>query len=261
MLEVIDKGAVSGAHPAPLLFAHGGCLSASCWDEHFLDFFAERGFRAVAVSYRGHGGSSTPKPLRKCSIADYTDDVRWAADQLGGQPVLIGHSTGGFVVQKYLQSRDAPAGVLLASTPTRGIFPSAVRVWLRHPLIAMRTNIFGGPQDLFNTPPLARDFLFSPQTPQPIVDAGAAAAVPESVRAVFTDQAFRLPRPRRVSTPLLVLGAEHDGLISNNEVRATARAYRTEGEIFPGMGHMMMLEPGWADVAERILGWLGERGL
>lgn len=261
MLEMIDKGATSEAHPAPLLFVHGGCLTADCWDEHFLGFFAERGFRAVALNLRGHGGSSSPKPLKKCSIAEYTDDVRWAADQLGGQPVLIGHSTGGFVVQKYLAKRDAPAAVLLASTPTRGIFPAAVRVWLRHPLVAMRTNIFDGPQDLFNTPPLARDFLYSPQTPQAIVDAGAASAVPDSVRAVFTDQAFLLPRPSRVTTPMLVLGAEHDGLISNNEVRATARAYRTQGEIFPGMGHMMMLEPGWADVANRIQSWLGQRGL
>lgn len=261
MLEVIDKGATSGAHPAPLLFVHGGCLTAACWDEHFLDFFAQRGFRAVALSVRGHGGSSTPKPLRKCSIADYTDDVRWVADQLGGEPVLIGHSTGGFIVQKYLAKRNAPAGVLLASTPTRGISPSALRVWRRHPSVTVRANMFGGAHALFNTPPLARDFLFSPRTPQSIVDGGAAAAVPESLRAVFFDQAVRLPRPKRVTSPLLVLGAEHDGLISVNEVRATARAYGTNAEIFSGMGHMMMLEPGWEAVAGRIQGWLGERGL
>jgi hypothetical protein len=44
------------------------------------------------------------------------------------------------------------------------------------------------------------------------------------------------------------------------DVRATARAYRTEPEFFD-MGHNMMLEPGWADVAERIHAWLETRNL
>jgi len=41
-LEVIDKGVPSSAHPTPLLFVHGACHAAWCWDEHFLDYFAGR---------------------------------------------------------------------------------------------------------------------------------------------------------------------------------------------------------------------------
>jgi hypothetical protein len=55
---------------------------------------------------------------------------------------------------------------------------------------------------------------------------------------------------------MLVLGAEHDGFVSIADVRATARAYQTEPEFFSGMGHNMMLEPGWPDVAGRIHAWL-----
>jgi pimeloyl-ACP methyl ester carboxylesterase len=54
MLEVIDKGSSTESHPAPLLFVHGGCLSAWCWDDHFLDFFADNGYRAIALNLRGH---------------------------------------------------------------------------------------------------------------------------------------------------------------------------------------------------------------
>jgi hypothetical protein len=43
-------------------------------------------------------------------------------------------------------------------------------------------------------------------------------------------------------------------------VRATARAYATKAEFFT-MGHNMMLEPGWADVAGRIHAWLQARDL
>jgi hypothetical protein len=30
-------------------------------------------------------------------------------------------------------------------------------------------------------------------------------------------------------------------------------------QIFPGMAHDMMLEPGWEAAAERILAWLGQQ--
>jgi len=47
-----------------------------------------------------------------------------------------------------------------------------------------------------------------------------------------------------------------------SEVEQAARAYGTEAEIFPGMGHVMMLEAGWQKVADRIIEWVraGERG-
>ena len=64
-----------------------------------------------------------------------------------------------------------------------------------------------------------------------------------------------------MTTSLLVVGALDDGAITPKEVRATARAYRTEAEFFANMGHDMMLEPGWATVAERIHTWLGTHGL
>jgi pimeloyl-ACP methyl ester carboxylesterase len=76
----------------------------------------------------------------------------------------------------------------------------------------------------------------------------------------MTDPMFRRVKTERVTTPMLVLGAVHDGFVSVGAVRATARAYRTEPEFFP-MGHNMMLEPGWADVAKRIHTWLQSRDL
>ncbi len=70
---------------------------------------------------------------------------------------------------------------------------------------------------------------------------------------------LNLPRTHLVTTPLLVLGAECDGCFTPREVRATAAAYRTDAELFPGMGHDMMLEPEWSAVAERMHDWLESR--
>ncbi|BBX66199.1 alpha/beta hydrolase [Mycobacterium saskatchewanense] len=259
MLEVIDKGSCTDAHPVPLLFVHGGWHGAWCWG-NFLDFFATAGYRAVAVSLRGHGASPTPKPLHKVSIADYIDDVRSVADDLGGAPVLVGHSLGGFVIQRYLEDRTAPAAVLVGSVPPQGVLTLAWRVWRRRP--SMTLEAWSDPTLLkfLATPALAREYLFCAETPEAIVESCRQRAGAESVRAAMTDPMLRRVRTRRVNTPMLVLGAEHDGFVSVGEVRATARAYRTEPEFF-GMGHNMMLEPGWLGVAKRIDGWLSARDL
>lgn len=260
MLEVIDKGSCSEAHPVPLLFVHGGWHGARCW-ENFLDFFADAGYRAVAVSLRGHGASPTSKPLRSCSIAEYVDDLRATADGLGGRPVLIGHSLGGFVVQRYLEDRSAPAAVLVGSVPPQGVLGLALRVWRRHPWVSIRAFASGTLLEFVNTPALTREYLFCARTPETIVESCKSQVRPESIRASAIDPMFRRVKTTRVTTPMLVLGAEDDGFVSNADVCATARAYRTEAEFFPGMGHNMMIEPGWAGVADRIHAWLETRDL
>jgi pimeloyl-ACP methyl ester carboxylesterase len=260
MLEVIDRGSVSEAHPVPLLFVHGAWHAAWCWDEYFLSFFADKGYRALAVSLRGHGSSPTPKRLRACSVADYVEDVSLVAESLLIRPVVIGHSMGGLIVQKYLESHDAPAGVLMASMPPRGYLASGLRWMKRHPWDFTRVLMTGKSLAYVNTPQLARERFFSAHTPDSHVLDYATRLQEESARAGL-DGLLSLPRPKRVTTPLLVLGARSDGAVTAKEVHATARAYRTEAEFFPDMGHNMMLESGWVAVAERIHTWLGTRGL
>ncbi|MCV7031113.1 alpha/beta hydrolase [Mycobacterium sherrisii] len=261
MLEVIDKGSCSESHPVPLLFVHGGWHAAWCWDEHFLDFFANEGYRALAVSLRGHGNSPTPKPLRWCSVADYVDDVASVADSLPTRPVVIGHSMSGYVVQKYLESHAAPAGVLVASVPPRGAAGFLLRFTKQHLGRLTAALITGKASALFKTPDAVREKFFSARTPDSTVAHCAARIQDESTRIMLDAMVLDLPRPERVTTPLLVLGAECDDCFTTNEVRSTARAYRTEAQIFPEMGHNMMLEPGWAAVAERIHVWLRTRDL
>src|ERR1700679_3824393 len=121
MLEVIDKGSATESHPVPLLFVHGAWHAAWCWDEHFLDFFAAQGYRAIAVSLRGHGKSPGGERLRWTRIRDYADDVAEPSPQLPSPPVLLAHSMGGFVVQTYLEHHAAAGAVLVAPIPPTGV--------------------------------------------------------------------------------------------------------------------------------------------
>ena len=260
MLEVIDRGGVTDSHRTPLLFVHGAWHAAWCWDEHFLGFFADRGYRAVAMSLRGHGASPTNKRLRDCTFADYEEDLAVVAGQISPAPVIVGHSMGGFVVQKHLENHPAPAGVLMNSMPPDGYLRSGLRWMRRHPWHFTKMSLTGRSLPYVQEPTLARERFFSPNTPESLVRRYAERLQEESARSGL-EGIYNKPRPGRVTTKLLVLGAWDDGAVTPEEIRATARAYRTDAEFFPGMGHNMMLEPGWRAVAERIDAWLVANGL
>lgn len=261
MLEVIDKGSCRESHPFPVLFVHGCWHAAWCWDEYFLDFFADKGYRAVALSLRNHGNSFKKSP-RTCSVADWVSDVASVADRLPAEPVVVGHSMGGFLVQKYLEKHSAPAGVLLATMPVTGAGRALLRIMSRHPLRSTRALLTGTSRCTLNTPELARENFYSSGTPEPDI-----ARYTELMDEEFTGRntldltMLSLPKPERVTAPLLVLGAERDACFSPDELRKTAHAYSTEPEFYSGMGHNMMLEPGWQAVAERIDRWLATHGL
>ncbi len=261
MLEVIDKGPAGDSGKTPLVFVHGAFHGAWCWDEHFLDFFAAKGHRSLALSLRGHGRSPAGRSMRACSIADFVDDIASVADSLPRRPVVIAHSMGGFVVQKYLESHDAPAAVLLASVPPSGIAKFFLRRFQRHPWLTARSLAMGKfLASVGGTPNLARESFLSEATPPADMVRYTALLDEEYVsRFVLDLLVLDLPKPQLVTTPLLVLGAENDIIFTQTEVRETAAAYHTEAEFFSGMAHDMMLEPGWADVAERIHAWLETR--
>jgi len=258
-LEIISR---SPPHPrsdrrVPLLFVHGACGGAWIWDEHFLPYFAAQGYEAHAFSLRGHGGSGHRKSIRPTSLADYVSDLNQVVQHLGVTPVLIGHSLGGVVVQKWLKHHEARGAVLMGSGPPHGMLPSSFGMLLRNPVLAVQgvlTQILG---PWTASVAATRKMLFSDGLPEARVQRRLARGTPESWRVGFDLIWPDFPGPTwNRELPLLVLGAEKDFFISPPVVEATARVYGTRAEIIPDLAHAMMLEPGWRCVADRILRWL-----
>ncbi len=148
----------------------------------------------------------------------------------------------------------------MAPGTPRGLRRWALRTGRHHPWLLLRSNTFGNPADLFSTPALAREFLFSAHTPEFVITSFSARLEPESTRAA-RETVNRLPDAGRVRAPMLVLGAQDDGMRIDGDASAVAEIYQTEVALFPDMGHVMMYEPGWQAVAERIDGWLAGQGL
>jgi non-heme chloroperoxidase len=102
----------------PVVFSHGWPLNADAWDDQLL-FVASHGYRAIAHDRRGHGRSS--QPWDGNHMDTYADDLAALIATLNlRDAVLVGHSTGGGEVTRYIgrhgNSRLAKA-VLVDAVP------------------------------------------------------------------------------------------------------------------------------------------------
>jgi non-heme chloroperoxidase len=84
----------------PVVFSHGWPLNADAWDDQAM-LVASNGYRAIAHDRRGHGRSS--QPWDGNDLDTYADDLAQLLDALDVRDaVLVGHSTGGGEVTRYL---------------------------------------------------------------------------------------------------------------------------------------------------------------
>src|SRR5271170_5278732 len=89
----------------PIVFSHGWPLSADDWDGQLL-FFGQRGYRVIAHDRRGHGRSSQTWDGNEMDT--YADDVAELFEKLDlKNAVMVGHSTGGGEVARYLGRHGA----------------------------------------------------------------------------------------------------------------------------------------------------------
>ena len=256
-LELITRHPDTPGCPTPILFVPGAWHGAWCWDEHFLPYFAEQGFTAHALSFRNHGASERKGQLRWDRATDYVADVAQIVEQLGRPPVLVAHSFGGYIVQKYLETATVPAVAFLASVPPQGALHATLRVGRRQPLALLKTNLQMRLWPIIGTPALTREGLFSKDMPAAQVQTYFRKMQDETYLGYLDMMLLNLPRPRRIPRlPMLVLGAADDMIFTPDEARSLARTYHAPVQIFPHMAHDMMLEAGWPAVADTLIAWL-----
>jgi pimeloyl-ACP methyl ester carboxylesterase len=248
------------AKPTPVVFVHGAWHGAWCWEEHFLAYFADHGYECHAFSFRNHGGSESPRSLRTTRIDHYVEDLASVVDGLDAPPLLVGHSMGGLVVQRYLEQRTLPGAVLLAPVPVGGALRATFRVAARHPVAFAKVQLTLRLWPIVETPDLARDAFFADDMAAADVERQWSRLQDESYFA-YTDMiAFRRPRPGRVATPVLIVGGEADTLFSPAEMQKTAGAYGTTAVMIPDAAHDLMLDGRWQEAADAMLDWFAGLG-
>ncbi|WP_246755772.1 MULTISPECIES: alpha/beta fold hydrolase [Bradyrhizobium] len=236
----------------PLIFLHGIGGAARAWRQQ-LATFGNR-FRAIAWDMPGYGGSA---PLADVSIAALADALQQFIQQIGAtNPILVGHSIGGMIVQKWLvQSQKLARAVVLAQTSPA--FGKADGDWQKS-FIAARL----GPLDRGETmkslaPSLVNELVGDDPDPKGIELARECmASVPEATyRAMMLaligfDQRSTL---KDISVPTLLVSGSKDNNAPAPMMAKTATYIPAAKYVeLSGVGHLANLER--PDAFDKALG-------
>ncbi|WP_376100832.1 alpha/beta fold hydrolase (plasmid) [Roseomonas sp. CCTCC AB2023176] len=232
----------------PVLFSHGWPLNADAWDEQMV-FLGSHGFRVVAHDRRGHGRSD--QPWNGNDIDTYADDLAAVIDALDLRDVvLVGHSTGGGEVTRYIGRHgtrrvskivlvDAIPPLMLQTPSNPGGQPKAAFDAIRAGVTNDRSQFyrdlsipfFGANRPGATVSQGVRDafWMWSMQ-------AGVRGAL-ECITA-FSETDFTQDL-KRVDVPTLVVHGEDDQIvpIANSALLTAAQVERSTLKVYPGAPH------------------------
>ncbi|MHB8845038.1 MAG: alpha/beta hydrolase [Nitrospirota bacterium] len=239
----------------PLLMQHGMWHGAWCW-RYWQEQLAMQGWESYAYSLPGHGTSPGQRAVRWCTFGYYLKFLAAEVARLPRRPVVLGHSMGGALTQRYLkQVGDLPAAVLVASWPSHSIMPDLLDWIGRDPwgiILSLLT--------LTSTPAVrnmerAADLLITRGalvTPDELFKRLGA----ESMWIVLQHQApFWSPR-LTTGTPLLWIAGTHDKATKEARHRASAASYAADYVAVEGAGHNLMMDGRSSEAAEAVHQWL-----
>ncbi|WP_266083258.1 alpha/beta hydrolase [Haladaptatus caseinilyticus] len=237
---------------------HGAWLTPLCWGR-FEEYLSDRSHTILAPAWPGHDRSvekisDDPAPITGLSLGQIVDHYATFIEKLREPPVLIGHSTGGLVVQLLLDRGLGAAGVALDPAPAKGIsLPRSTlkAVWpvLSNPLNWNRAVMLSSDQFQFgfvNTWPEdnareAYNRYAVPETGRIFFQAGTAALTPSAASTVDFANDDR--------APLLLVAGEKDNTCPPSTTREAADKYErgdavTHFHEVDGRPHLLMVGEG-----------------
>ncbi|WP_419898312.1 alpha/beta hydrolase [Roseomonas sp. USHLN139] len=232
-----------------LLLLHGAGCGGWVWD--FLsDAFQQAGYPVEVLDFTRQAQG------REAGLGDYVAQARAALAATGGPVVAVGHSLGALVAQRLLLEPRLVAAALLCPVPPEGLWFSAARLAFADPILFSEAARMDAPPG--SAPAELADSLFGPGMPEAEARACLARMGGESRLALWEAQAPQpVPHGWLHRRPVLVLGAGGDRLIPADAVGRCALWHGAAAPGFlPDLGHLMMREPGWPAIAERVLAWL-----
>lgn len=262
--------------PQPVVFIHGLWVHASSW-QPWIELFEHEGYTAVAPLWPGEHDSVEASRAHAHDAADKTiDDVvshfQTIADSFDVQPILIGHSFGGLIVEKLLGQGYGAAGVAIDPAQIKGVLPL--------PLNQLRSSlpVLSNPGNLHKAVSLTEEqWRFSFGNTLSADESSAlwnAWNIPSPARPLFQAAVanFALHSEAEVATgnddraPLLLIAGGRDHTVPETVVDATLRQYRdsnavTELITFTDRGHSLTVDHGWNQLATEILIWLRQQSL
>ncbi|HWX48044.1 MAG TPA: alpha/beta hydrolase [Roseomonas sp.] len=235
-----------------LLFLHGAGCGGWVWEEGFAAHCAAAGLPALVLNL------AQTTQGQSAGLTDYVAQARAVLAEQEGPVVLVGHSLGALVAQRLLLEPAVRGAALLAPVPPEGLWLCSARLALTDP--ALWSEAARMDQPVGTAPAELARSLFSAGVPEAEAQRFLRRMGGESRRALLEAQWPQpVPHGWLHRRPVLVLGASEDRLIDPDAVQRCALWHGVGAEFLPG-GHLLMLEPGWKDVAGRLLCWVKSLG-
>jgi alpha-beta hydrolase superfamily lysophospholipase len=244
-----------------VVYLHG-VQSHAGWYEYSCTRLAEAGFEVLFPDRRGSGMNKARRGDTP-SFRRLLDDIAEFAKPIpGSATVLVAVSWGGKLATALASLHPEWFKGLALLCP--GYFPRLHPPFLERLAIAVSrftrpTGRFAIPlndPELFTSTPRWLDFLRN--------DAPGL----RQATARFMMQSFRLDRflrtvPARVTTPLLLMLAEHDRIIDNAKTRNFVEQFATTDRTiieYAGAHHTLEFEPEPGRFVDDLIAWLESRG-
>jgi pimeloyl-ACP methyl ester carboxylesterase len=228
-----------------IVFVHGMCHGAWCWEEQYIPYFEKLGYQCIAFNLPGHETEGNTKRI-SYSLNEYVQALRKQVEMLEEPPVIIGHSMGGMIVQHFLKTGSCKKAVFMSSVPPTGVLVPSLRVIFSYPdliLYLLKRNLLGAfkkhPHLMFNKAKLIAKY--------------AHRMCAESFSAYM---GLLIPVLHKSATPILVIGGSKDGLITVREFEKTANHYKAKLTIIEGGSHDLMLDEDFEQSAQAIAKWI-----
>lgn len=245
---------------AALLFVHGAYVNSTCWVFNFIPFFQAQGYDCFTVDLSGHGDSEGRERIDDFSLDDYVADVKFALEEIGRPVIVVGHSMGSRVLERFLENGSAAAAIFLSPVPTTGTAGSAMQLLRRFPDFLQNLNAAVNGKTSAKIGEMMTKIYFSPQVSADEALRFLPMLGPESQQAV-TEMALPEIRfnIRRSQLPVLVIGGTDDAVFPASMLHFLANSWRAEVYRAAGAGHMLMLDPQWETIAGHMLAWMERR--
>ncbi|KAI8907262.1 Alpha/Beta hydrolase protein [Gorgonomyces haynaldii] len=242
-----------------ILFVHGGFHAAWCW-ELWMQYFAKNGYQTMAISLRGHG-KTTSGSSWFYSLSQWAQDVRDVVqDQFLSKnlehPIIIGHSAGTGVTQKYLDlfQPKCPLAVLVCPFPGSGGMQIMIN-WASTRFLPLFIGmLLLNPYLPLSNPDLAKEVFLTKEFPDDQAQVfHQKLEKSESVLAPMsmTSRYVNLERVKKYR--IWVVGGKQDVLMTESVVKKCASDYGSPIIWADKCGHNVMMDVGWQQAAKQLL--------
>jgi len=252
---MISKKVENSQLPA-ILFVHGAWHSSWYWDVHFMDYFYAKGFSTYALDLTLHGNNPSNRSLNLLTFSDYINDVKKALEGIDEPVVLVGHSMGGAIVQKYLEHYPAQAAILLATVPSSGVIKATLNILKIFPSRVIRGIISLNLYHIIKGEKHSKWAFYDNSITKEELTKYSNKLQKESFVAYVEMIFFRVKKNYHTKIPMLVLAAEQDNLFSVKEQLKTAKEYNADYQLIKNTGHNLMLTSAWRNTADVIFDWI-----